>query len=141
MFDDRQHDSARSPIKINIGRIVTNVKNHITDDAVDIDVAFSANFSGNVDEATRREAFNGDSRGSIMGKNGIENRIRQLVAQLIRMTARDGFARENAESHRDTTFCRLTMSNARAVDLLRAIELDESLVDFTHCDGERLLIN
>ena len=76
-----------------------------------------------------------------MGKNGVENRIRQLIAQLVGMTACDGFAGEKAEGHNDTTFCRLTMSNARAVDLLRAIELDESLVDFSHCDGKRLLIN
>jgi hypothetical protein len=60
LFSDRHHDSTSPSIEIDIGRVVSNVKNYIAHNPINIYVAFGTNFPCNVDKPSGCEALNSD---------------------------------------------------------------------------------
>ncbi len=70
--------------------------------------ALAANLAGEDDELGRRQRLAGDARLRILRKEQVDDRVRNLVGDLVRMALGDGFGREHvAAAHkRDGSFRR-----------------------------------
>ena len=62
--------------------------------ALEIDIGFGGDFSGDDDQAGGGESFAGDAAGGVFGEAGVEDGVRNLVGDLIGMAFGDGLGSE-----------------------------------------------
>ncbi len=88
---DHVHDGHRIAVKSKGGIRVSDFAGYIPNDALDINIGIGGDFSADEHECCRGECFAGDMAGRIVPEAGIENRVRNLVAELVRMAFADRF--------------------------------------------------
>ena len=89
---DRHHDSAGIAVKTRRRRVVSDADDHFPHELVDIDIAFGLDFASNVDKPPGSEAFDRNLGVPVLSEYRVQNRIGQLVAQFVRVSARHRFA-------------------------------------------------
>jgi hypothetical protein len=73
---------------------ITDLLQGCPDDPLDVRVSLRRHLSGDDDGAGGRQAFDGDAAVGILGDKIIEDRIADLIADLIRMPLGNGLARD-----------------------------------------------
>ena len=68
--------------------------NRASDQRLEIDVSLGGDFAGDHDQAGGGQGFAGDAAGRIFGEAGIEDRVRNLVGDLVGMALGYGFRRK-----------------------------------------------
>jgi len=67
------------------GVVVSDGGDDAADQGLEVDVGFGGDFAGDDDQAGRGEGFTSDPAHGIFGQAGVENRVRNLVGDLIGM--------------------------------------------------------
>ena len=77
---------------------VTDVANHLADDLLHVDVGLRSDLAGDDDHAGGDHRLAGDAAVGVLGEEGVEHAIGNLVGQLIGMPHADCFASEEVFS-------------------------------------------
>ena len=75
--------------------IIADLADCIEGDFLPVDFGMGGDFAGNDDKVGRGQRFTGNTAVGILHQTGIENGIRDLIADLIGMSFRNGFRGEN----------------------------------------------
>jgi hypothetical protein len=94
---DRDRDAARAPIEPDVARGVADVGDALTHDARDVDVARGGDLAGDVHETRGDERLDGDARMRIDREQSVEDRVGDLVADLVGVPLGDGLGGEEAQ--------------------------------------------
>jgi hypothetical protein len=81
-------------VKAVFGVGVADVFDRVARDARDIDVGFGRDLARDHDQAGVNERLAGDSPGGVVAHHRVENSVRNLVGDLVRVTLRDRFRGE-----------------------------------------------
>jgi hypothetical protein len=94
---DRDGHAARAAVEPDVGRVVADVGDALTDDPGDVDVRRGGDLARDVDQPRRHQRLDGDPRVPVFGQQGIEDRIADLVADLVGMPLGHRFGGEQTE--------------------------------------------
>ncbi len=72
------------------GVVVADRGHHAAHQALEVDVGLGGDFAGNDDQAGCGEGFGGDAAIGVLLQAGVENGVRDLVGNLVRMAFGDG---------------------------------------------------
>jgi hypothetical protein len=81
-------------VEADFGVVVADAANGVLCDFAIVDVCFGGDFARYHDQPGRDQGFAGDARGRIVGQDGVENGIRYLVGNLVRMALGNRFRSE-----------------------------------------------
>ena len=95
--DDTAGRRVEAPLRVR----VADLRDPIANDPGDVDVGLRRDLAGDDDEAGRDQRLAGDAAVDVVGQDGIEHRVRDLVGDLVGMTLGDGLRGEEkfARSH------------------------------------------
>ncbi len=99
------HDDATGlRVEAELGARVADLRDPLAHEPRDVDVGRGRDLAGDDDEARGDERLARDPSGRILGENGVENRVRDLVGDLVRMPLGHGLRgeREASRSHLGT---------------------------------------
>ncbi len=96
---DGDRDAAGAPVEALLGAVVADLEDRLADERGDLDVADRRHLTGDVDEPRRHEGLDGDPRVRVLGEQGVEDRVADLVADLVRVSLGDGLGREQTCGH------------------------------------------
>ena len=91
---DRGDDGAGVGIEAVEGVVISDGSDGTADYGLEIDVGLGGNFSRDHDEAGGGESFAGDATGGVVGEASVEDGVRNLVGDLVRMAFGHGFRSE-----------------------------------------------
>src|SRR5690606_40679237 len=74
--------------------VVTDVEHDLADDLLDLDERVARDLARDHDQAGFRQGFAGDAALRVLCDIGVENRVRHLGSDLVRMALRDGLGRK-----------------------------------------------
>src|SRR3989449_4839630 len=84
----------RRPPRSTLFPYTTLFRSRLPDDVGDLDVGLSGDLAGDERDAGGQDRLTGDTGALILGDDRIQNAIRDLVRNLVRMAFGDGFGRE-----------------------------------------------
>jgi len=93
--DGRQH-RAGIRIKAVFGTGITDFPDGFPDDFRNIDITGGGNLAGNQHQSRRHRCFTGDPGIGILGQNGVQNRVGNLITDFVRMSCSHGLGRKQA---------------------------------------------
>jgi hypothetical protein len=82
---DRDCDAAVAAVEAHLGGGVADAGDDIADDARDVHVPIRRDLAGDVDEPRRDEGLDRDPARRVLREQGVEDRVRDLVTDLVRM--------------------------------------------------------
>ena len=77
---------------------VADVADDFADDLLHVDVGLGRDFAGDDGQAGGDHRFAGDAAHGVLGEEGVEHAVGDLVGQLIGMAHADGFAGEEVSA-------------------------------------------
>ena len=87
-----------------VGRgVVADAQDGLPDDLRDFDVGVGGDLAGDVDQAGGGQGLHGDPRIRVLGQQGVEDRVADLVTDLVRVPLGHRLGREQAERRRAWT--------------------------------------
>ena len=92
LFIDCGDDRAGFVVESVFGAGIADLLDSIANDARDIHVTRGSDFSGDEDQAGRRRTFTSYTAIRVLGKDGVQNSVRHLITNLIRMPTKYRFA-------------------------------------------------
>src|SRR5579859_2880644 len=104
---DRDDDAAGVGVESVLRARVADLTHALANEPRNVDVVgFRRDLAGDDDQAGRDERLAGDAALRIVGEDGVEDGVRQLVGDLVRMTLGDGFGgeREGARHRPQATY-------------------------------------
>src|SRR5262249_3514191 len=116
---DRDDDAARFRVEAVLRPRVADVLDRVADDLPDVDVRVGRHLAGDDDETGRDERLARDAAVRIVGESGVENRVGDLVRDLVgvalgdRLRGEEEAARHAPESSRYSPVGRRPISDAR----------------------------
>ena len=96
---DVRDDGAGLAVKAVFCAVVADLAHGLAHDLRDVDVAVGRDLAHDVHDAGRDRAFAGDAAVRVLRQNGVEDRVGDLVADLVGMSLRDGFGCKEMMSH------------------------------------------
>ena len=99
LFAQRHHHAAGISIQADLGARIADIAYHVTHDALDIAVSFAGHLAEDEELALGGRRLHGDMRMRVLPQHIVQNRVRNLVADLVRMPFSDGFRRNQATLH------------------------------------------
>ena len=111
---NRSDDSAGVCVKSILASCVTDLTNGITDNLLDIDISLRRDFTHDKHNTCRAGGLAGNTAHRVLFHQCVQNRVRNLVAHLIRMSLSDGLGSKKVLFHLDSL-------SDRPLDLLNAL--------------------
>ena len=99
---DRDLDAAGRAVEALGGGVVADAEHGVAHDLGDLDVGLGGHLAGDVHEAGRDHRLDGDPAARVLGEHGVEDRVGDLVADLVRVPLGDGLGREQACGHSES---------------------------------------
>ena len=147
LLADRDLDAAGGPVEALGGGVVADAEHGVADDLGDLDVGLGGDLTGHVDQAGGDHGLDGDAAARVLREHGVEDRVGDLVADLVRVTLGDGLGREQACRH-SVSFGAADADGAGGLRAAatgtaarpRECTWSEDLLDgIPHCGGDHLL--
>jgi hypothetical protein len=91
--DQVQHAAGRA-VEVDVRTVVADAVDHAADDAFVIDPGGGGDLAGHDGDAGLHQRFAGHARVFILRDDGVEDGVRHLVGDLVRMAFGNGFGRE-----------------------------------------------
>ena len=91
---DRDDDAARVGVEAVLGAVVADLAHLRAHERRDVHVRLRRDLAGDDDEAGRDERLARDAAVRVVGENGVEDGVRDLVGDLVRMALGDRLRRE-----------------------------------------------
>ena len=91
---DRDDDAAGLEVEAVLRARVADLGDRLAHDRADVDVGVRRDLAGDDDEPGRDERLAGDPSVRVVGEDGVEDRVRDLVGDLVRMALGDRLGRE-----------------------------------------------
>ena len=88
---DRHHHLARVGTDSHFVIGVADIADHVAHDFLIIDDRLGGDFTGNHRQAGRHHRFAGDAAVGVLGQQGVQDAVGNLVSQFVRMSHADGF--------------------------------------------------
>src|SRR5574343_330026 len=82
-----------------VGVVVANALDRVAGDLDVIDVGVGGDFTGQHDQAGVAQGFGGNARMLVLGQDGVEDGVGNLVGDLVRMAFANGFGSEEVFAH------------------------------------------
>jgi len=102
LFVERDKHAAGVAVKAVFSARIPDVPYSFTDDMGNIDITFCGNFPYYVDKPRRHKRFAGNAGAVILGQNGVQDTVRNLIGHFIGMPLRNRFG-----CKKFTIFCHL----------------------------------
>ena len=121
---DGDRDTAGAAVEALLRPVVADLEDGLAHDPRDLDVGRRRHLAGDVHEPGRDHRLDGDARLRVVGEEGVEDRVADLVADLVRVSLGDGLGREQPCGHllslaRVRVVCGWWAGRARAARVLR----------------------
>src|SRR5690606_26152062 len=94
---DRDLDAAGVRVEALLGGVVADLADHVAHDVGDVAVAGRADLAGDVHEPGGDHGLHGDAGAGVLVQHVVEDRVGDLVADLVGMPLGDRFGREGAQ--------------------------------------------
>src|SRR5690606_16641083 len=94
---DRDGDTAVAAVEANLGGVVADARDDVAHDPRNLDIAVGRDLTRDVHEARRDERLDRDAAAGILLEKGVEDRVGDLVTDLVRVTLGDRLGREEAQ--------------------------------------------
>jgi len=91
---DRDHDAARVGVEAELAARVADVAHDVAGDGPDIDIGRGRDLAHHDDQAGGDCGLAGHAGIGVVGQNGIQDCVRDLITDLVRMALGDRFRRE-----------------------------------------------
>src|SRR5699024_5642670 len=91
---DRDLDAAGVRVEALLGGVVADLAGHVAHDRGDVGVAAGADLPGDVDETRGDHGLHGDPGTAVLAQQVVEDRVGDLVADLVGMPFGDRFGRD-----------------------------------------------
>ena len=88
---DRGDDGAGVAVKAELGPIIADVPHHLAGDLGDVHIAGGGDLAHHMDQAGGHCGLAGHPGLGVLGQDGIQHRVRDLVTDLVGMPLGDGF--------------------------------------------------
>ena len=95
---DRREHGAGFAVEPELAAVVADLVDRRADDLLEVDVGARRDFAGDDSEAGRDERLAGDAADGILGEDGVENRIGNLIGDLVGVSFGDRFRRKQMPS-------------------------------------------
>ena len=99
LLPDRHLDPAGLAVEALGGRVVADVQHGVADDARDLDVGLGRHLAGDVHEPGGDHGLDGHPAARVLLEHGVQDRVGDLVTDLVGVTLGDGLGREQACGH------------------------------------------
>ncbi len=96
---DAGDDAAGVAVKAVLGPVVTDVPHHLPDDPGDVHIALGADLAHHVHQARVHRGLAGHAAVGILGQDGVQHSVGDLVADLVGMAFGDGFRSKEIMAH------------------------------------------
>ena len=91
LLPERVYDRAGLWVETDFGAVITDLFDNRTGKLVEVDNGFAANFTGEHHDTGFDHGLAGDSRFAVLGKHGVDDRIRYLISDFVWVAFRNGF--------------------------------------------------
>ena len=99
LLADRGADAAGRAVEALRRAVVADREHGVAHDLRDLDVGLGGDLAGHVDQAGGDHGLDRDPAARVLGEHRVEDRVRDLVADLVRVSLGDGLGREQACGH------------------------------------------
>src|SRR5690606_38468451 len=96
LFADTVEHGAAGAVEAHIGAVVTDVQDHLADDVFQFNVGIGAHFPGDNRHTGFHQCFHGHAGVGIVGDDGVQNRIGNLVGHFVRVAFGDRLGGKDA---------------------------------------------
>ena len=94
---DRDDDAAGLEVEAVLGARVADLGDRLADDRANVDVGLGRDLAGDDDEAGGDQRLAGDAAVGVVGEDRVEDGVRDLIGDLVRMALGDRLRREENE--------------------------------------------
>ena len=98
---ERDHDAAGVGVEAVLGPVVADALDRLAHEARDLDVGLRRDLAGHHHEPGRDERLAGDAPVRVVGEDGVEDRVRDLVGDLVRVALGHRLGREEKLARHD----------------------------------------
>ena len=96
---DRHADAAGRAVEALARRVVADLEDAVAHDRRDVGVGLGGHLAGDVHLPGGDQRLDGDAAGRVLREQRIEDRVTDLVGDLVRVSLGDGLGREKAAAH------------------------------------------
>ncbi len=96
---DRDHHAARGAVEALVRGVVADLEDPVADLLLDVDVAGRRHLAGDHHQAGRQQGLDGDPAVRVLLEHGVEDRVADLVGDLVRVTLGHRLRREETSRH------------------------------------------
>ena len=99
LLADRHLDAAGGAVEALGGGVVADAEHGVAHDLGDLDVGLGRDLTGDVHESGGHHRLDGDAAAGVLVEHGVEDRVGDLVTDLVRVSLGDGLGGEQACGH------------------------------------------
>lgn len=96
---DRHRDATGSTVEALFGGVVTDLQNLVAHEVGDVGVGLGGDLARDMHQTGGDQGLDGDARGGVLAQERVENRVADLVSDLVGVTLGDRFRGEETAGH------------------------------------------
>src|SRR6185312_13838265 len=100
LLADQVEHAAGGAVEADVAGVVADVQDHLARDRLEVDPCVRGDFAGDDRDPGLDHGFAGHVRGRVLGDDGVQHRVRDLVGDLVRMAFGHGLGGEQVVRHR-----------------------------------------